>query len=97
MHQLIEPYSGGLETEKKESTEQELGLQGRQMEKVEASVGLTFGLCSMSPDNDSKEIKNIYIDCKPRTFSSTLDVGHGFIKILYKFSFLNKICAIKYI
>ncbi|KAL2627236.1 hypothetical protein AAZX31_07G177000 [Glycine max] len=59
---LIEPYSGGLETEKKESTEQELGLQGRQMEKVEASVGLTFGLCSMSPDNDSKEIKNIYID-----------------------------------
>ncbi|KAK7400502.1 hypothetical protein VNO78_11711 [Psophocarpus tetragonolobus] len=59
---LIEPYSGGLETGKKESTEQKLSLQGRQMGKVEAGVGLTFGLCSMSPNNESKEIKNIYID-----------------------------------
>ena len=39
MHQLIEPYNGGLETEKKESTKQKLSLQGRQMEKVEAGVG----------------------------------------------------------
>ncbi|KAL5150558.1 Katanin p80 WD40 repeat-containing subunit B1 [Glycine soja] len=59
---LIEPYNGGLETEKKESTKQKLSLQGRQMEKVEAGVGPAFGLCSMSADNESKEIKNIYID-----------------------------------
>ncbi|XP_020222780.1 katanin p80 WD40 repeat-containing subunit B1 homolog isoform X2 [Cajanus cajan] len=59
---LIEPYSGSLESERKESSEQKLSLQGRQMEKVEAGVGPTFGLCSMSPDNESKEIKNIYID-----------------------------------
>ncbi|RDX71931.1 Katanin p80 WD40 repeat-containing subunit B1-like protein, partial [Mucuna pruriens] len=71
---LVEPYSGGLETEKKESTEHKLSLQGRQMEKVEAGVGPTFGLCSMSPDIESKEIKNIYIDCKPQTFLSSLDV-----------------------
>ncbi|ESW31267.1 hypothetical protein PHAVU_002G224100 [Phaseolus vulgaris] len=59
---LIKPYGGGLETEKKESTEHKLSLQGRQMEKIEYGVG-TFGLCSVSPDNESKEIKNIYIDC----------------------------------
>ncbi|KAG5113401.1 hypothetical protein JHK82_036670 [Glycine max] len=47
---LIEPYNGGLETEKKESTKQKLSLQGRQMEKVEAGVGPAFGLCSMSAD-----------------------------------------------
>ncbi|RZB98972.1 Katanin p80 WD40 repeat-containing subunit B1-like [Glycine soja] len=58
---LIEPYNGSLETEKKESTKQKLSLQGRQMEKVEAGVGPAFGLCSMSVDNESKEIKNIYI------------------------------------
>ncbi|ESW31268.1 hypothetical protein PHAVU_002G224100 [Phaseolus vulgaris] len=58
---LIKPYGGGLETEKKESTEHKLSLQGRQMEKIEYGVG-TFGLCSVSPDNESKEIKNIYID-----------------------------------
>ena len=90
MHQLIEPYNGGLETEKKESTKQKLSLQGRQMEKVEAGVGPAFGLCSMSVDNESKEIKNIYIDCKLRTFLSTIDIRHGFIKILNKFSFQNK-------
>ncbi|XP_047147902.1 katanin p80 WD40 repeat-containing subunit B1 homolog KTN80.2-like isoform X1 [Vigna umbellata] len=48
---LIKPYGDGLETENKESTEQKLSLQGRQMEKVEYGV-----------DNESKEIKNIYID-----------------------------------
>jgi len=61
MHKLIEPYNGSLETEKKESTKQKLSLQGRQMEKVEAGVGPAFGLCSMSVDNESKEIKNVYI------------------------------------
>ncbi|KAL2343982.1 hypothetical protein Fmac_005267 [Flemingia macrophylla] len=59
---LIEPYSGSLETKKKESTEQKVCLQGRQMEKVEAGVGQTFAFCTMSPDNELKEIKNIYID-----------------------------------
>jgi len=79
MHQLIKPYGGGLETEKQESTEQKLSFQGSQMEKVEYGVG-TFGLCSVSPDNESKEIKNIYIDCKPRTLF--LDITHGFVKIM---------------
>ncbi|XP_027917859.1 katanin p80 WD40 repeat-containing subunit B1 homolog [Vigna unguiculata] len=48
---LIKPYGDGLETENKKSTEQKLSLQGRQMEKVEYGV-----------NNESKEIKNIYID-----------------------------------
>ncbi|XP_061355797.1 katanin p80 WD40 repeat-containing subunit B1 homolog KTN80.2-like [Gastrolobium bilobum] len=63
---LIEPYSGGLETKKNESTEQKLSVQGIQMEKVEVGVGPTYGLRSMSPDNESKEIKNIYIDSSGR-------------------------------
>lgn len=94
MYQLIEPYSGGSETEKKESTEHKLSLQGRQMEKVEAGVGPTFALCSTFPGNESKDIKNIYIDCKPQTFLSFLDIRHGSAKILKKFSFQNKVCAI---
>jgi len=67
MHQLIKPYGDGLETENKKSTEQKLSLQGRQMEKVEYGV-----------NNESKEIKNIYIDCKPQNFLSS----HGFFKII---------------
>lgn len=81
MYQFVEPYGGGLETGKNEGMEQKLSLHGNQMEKVEAGVGLTSGLC---PDN---EIKNIYIDCKPPTFVSSLDVRQGFVKILNEFSF----------
>ncbi|KAG4384279.1 hypothetical protein AAZX31_13G227100 [Glycine max] len=58
---LIEPYGTGLDPKKNESTEQKLGLQGSKLEKVEVNVGPTSGSRSMSPD-ESKEIKNIYID-----------------------------------
>lgn len=67
--QLIEPYAVGLDLKKKsEGTEQKLSLQGSKLEKVEVDVGPTSRFCSMSPD-ESKEIKNIYIDCKPLTSS----------------------------
>ncbi|KAK7362911.1 hypothetical protein VNO77_05036 [Canavalia gladiata] len=59
---LIEPYHGGSEIKRNESKEQKPSLQGRQMEKLEAGVGWTPALCNMSPDHESKEIKNIYID-----------------------------------
>ncbi|KAL5151248.1 Katanin p80 WD40 repeat-containing subunit B1 [Glycine soja] len=68
---LIEPYGTGLDPKKNESTEQKLGLQGSKLEKVEVNVGPTSGSRSMSPD-ESKEIKNIYIDSsggKPRSGS----------------------------
>ncbi|KAL2969202.1 hypothetical protein AAZX31_15G067200 [Glycine max] len=58
---LIEPYGAGLDPKKNEGTEQKLGLQGSKLEKVEVNVGPTSGFRSMSPD-ESKEIKNIYID-----------------------------------
>lgn len=57
-YQLIEPYGAGLEPKQNEDMEQKL------LEKVEMSVGPTSGPCCMSSDSESKEIKNIYIDCK---------------------------------
>src|ERR1044072_6694631 len=66
--QLIEPYGdgAGLDLKKEGGTEQTLG-KGSKLEKVEADVVPTSGLRSMSPD-ESKEIKNIYIDCKQLSF-----------------------------
>ncbi|XP_015956300.1 katanin p80 WD40 repeat-containing subunit B1 homolog KTN80.1 isoform X1 [Arachis duranensis] len=58
----IEPYTAGLETKNNERTEQQLSLQASPIEKVEVGVGLTSGLRSVSPDIESKEIKNIYVD-----------------------------------
>ncbi|XP_027339029.1 katanin p80 WD40 repeat-containing subunit B1 homolog isoform X2 [Abrus precatorius] len=58
---LIEPYGDGLDPKKKEGTEQKLSLKGSKLEKVEVNVGPTSGFRSVSPD-ESKEIKNIYID-----------------------------------
>ncbi|XP_061363012.1 katanin p80 WD40 repeat-containing subunit B1 homolog KTN80.1-like isoform X2 [Gastrolobium bilobum] len=58
---LIEPYGAGLDPEKNEGTEQKLSLKGSKLENVEVDVGPTSGFRSMSPD-ESKEIKNIYID-----------------------------------
>ncbi|XP_057433662.1 katanin p80 WD40 repeat-containing subunit B1 homolog KTN80.4-like isoform X2 [Lotus japonicus] len=57
---LIEPYGDGFDPKNKGDTEQILS-KGSKLEKVEADVGPTSGLRSMSPD-ESKEIKNIYID-----------------------------------
>lgn len=70
MCQLIEPYGDGFDPKNKGDTEQILS-KGSKLEKVEADVGPTSGLRSMSPD-ESKEIKNIYIDCKSLTFGSFL-------------------------
>ncbi|TKY71647.1 Katanin p80 WD40 repeat-containing subunit B1-like [Spatholobus suberectus] len=58
---LIEPYGAGLDPIENEGTEQKFSLQRSKPEKVEVNVGPTSGLRSMSPD-ESKEIKNIYID-----------------------------------
>ena len=66
MCQLIEPYGDGLDAKTNEGTQHKLNLKGSKLEKVEVDVGPTAGLRSMSPD-ESKEIKNIYIDCKPLT------------------------------
>ncbi|KAE9595010.1 putative transcription factor WD40-like family [Lupinus albus] len=60
---LIEPYADGFDPKKKsEGTEQKLSLHGSELNKVEVDVGPTSRFHIMSPD-ESKEIKNIYIDC----------------------------------
>lgn len=81
MCQLIEPYGDGLDPKKNESTEQKHCLKGSELEKVEVDVGPTSGFRSMAPD-ESKEIKNIYIDCKPLFFLSLLSCSLK-IEILY--------------
>ena len=93
MYQLIEPYTAGLETKKNESTEPKLSLQGSQMKKVEVGVGPTSGLRGLSTDIESKEIKNIYVDCKPLTCS--FDIRSGFV--LKESSFQNRVYTIWYI
>ncbi|KAI9074935.1 hypothetical protein K1719_043098 [Acacia pycnantha] len=59
---LIQPYGGGLEPKKKEGAEQNFSREGGQLENVEAGLGPTSGMHSMSSDSESKDIKNIYID-----------------------------------
>ncbi|KAK7302725.1 hypothetical protein RJT34_13621 [Clitoria ternatea] len=58
---LIEPYGTSLDSKENEDTEQKHSLKGMKLEKVEVNVGPTSGIRSTSPD-ESKEIKNIYID-----------------------------------
>ncbi|ESW20210.1 hypothetical protein PHAVU_006G189900 [Phaseolus vulgaris] len=58
---LIDPYSADLDPKKNEVTEQKHDLQRSKLEKVEVNERPTSGLRSMFPD-ESKEIKNIYID-----------------------------------
>ncbi|XP_039686177.1 katanin p80 WD40 repeat-containing subunit B1 homolog KTN80.2 isoform X2 [Medicago truncatula] len=58
---LIEPYGDGLDLKKDIGTEQKHSLKGSKLENVEVDVGPTAGFRSISPD-ESKEIKNIYID-----------------------------------
>jgi len=67
MCQLIEPYGDGSDLKKDIGTEQKYSLKESKLEKVEDDVGPTAGFRSISPD-ESKEIKNIYIDCKPLFF-----------------------------
>jgi katanin p80 WD40 repeat-containing subunit B1 len=70
MSQLIEPYGDGLDLKKDVGTEQKDSLKGSKLEKVKVDAGPTSGFRSISPD-ESKEIKNIYIDCKPLNFCLT--------------------------
>eukprot|EP00261_Vitis_vinifera_P017716 XP_010647505.2 PREDICTED: katanin p80 WD40 repeat-containing subunit B1 homolog isoform X1 [Vitis vinifera] len=59
----IEPYGSGLLSKKNGCVERKFDLQeSHSVEKVGSSVRSTSGLRSMSPDYDTKEIKNIYVD-----------------------------------
>ncbi|XP_050371503.1 katanin p80 WD40 repeat-containing subunit B1 homolog KTN80.2-like isoform X2 [Argentina anserina] len=65
---LIKPYGAGSTPEKNDCFDEKshVKLQGI-MEKVETGISGP-GLRCMSPDYDSKEVKNIYVDCgKPIT------------------------------
>lgn len=91
-----------MEPKKNEDTEQKLNLQGSHLEKVEVALGPTPVLCSMSHDIESKEIKNIYIDCKlltSFTLSYTLELFfclcfHFYSFILFSFwSICSSFCS----
>lgn len=71
--QLIKPYGdgSGLDAKTSEGMEHKLNLKENKQEQVEVDVGPTTRFRSVSPD-ESKEIKNIYIDCKPLTFDLLL-------------------------
>jgi katanin p80 WD40 repeat-containing subunit B1 len=66
MCQLIEPYGAALDPKENEGTEQKLTKESK-LEKVAVDGGPISGFRSMYPE-ESKEIKNIYIDCKPLIF-----------------------------
>lgn len=63
-YQLFEPYGAGSIPIQSDRTELKynIKLQGRS-EKVGSSIRASSLRC-MSPDYDTKEIKNIYMDCK---------------------------------
>ncbi|CAK7350671.1 unnamed protein product [Dovyalis caffra] len=59
----IEPYGDGLVSEESECTDQKFNIPGRNSsDKVERDVRPTLGFRSPSPDYETKEIKNIYVD-----------------------------------
>ena len=65
--QLIEPYGSTSRPEQNDNTEQKINLnfQGsHSLEKGGTGLRSTSGLRCVSPDYDTKEIKNIYVDCK---------------------------------
>ena len=65
LFQQLEPYGSGLVSKKNGCVERKFDLQeSHSVEKVGSSIRSTLGLRSMSPDYDTKEIKNIYVDCK---------------------------------
>ena len=59
-----------MEPKTAEGKEPKLSIAGSQLEKAEVGVVPTSGFRCMSPDRESREIKNIYIDCKLLTLSS---------------------------
>ncbi|RVW46354.1 Katanin p80 WD40 repeat-containing subunit B1-like [Vitis vinifera] len=82
----IEPYGSGLLSKKNGCVERKFDLQeSHSVEKVGSSVRSTSGFRSMSPDYDTKEIKNIYVDCK-------LSLGFFSLSLSLSLTFKIPIC-----
>lgn len=62
--QLIEPYGTVSAPVQKDHTELKYNLKHQGTSEKGASGMRTSSLRSVSPDYDTKEIKNIYVDCK---------------------------------
>ncbi|RYR35964.1 hypothetical protein Ahy_A10g051040 isoform C [Arachis hypogaea] len=82
---LIEPYGdgSGLDAKTSEGMEHKLNLRESKQEQIEVDVGPTTRFRSVSPD-ESKEIKNIYIDSsggKPITLQRSGSVNSQRIDI----------------
>ncbi|GLT33504.1 hypothetical protein SLA2020_080860 [Shorea laevis] len=59
----IEPYGGLTVPEQNNRMEKKLDFnESHPLEKVGNGLRSTLGLCSMSPDDETKDIKNIYVD-----------------------------------
>ncbi|GLU23061.1 hypothetical protein SLE2022_390930 [Rubroshorea leprosula] len=59
----IEPYGGRTIPEQNDCMEKKCDLNGsHSMEKVGIGLRSTLGLCSRSPDDETNDIKNIYVD-----------------------------------
>ncbi|XP_011043253.1 PREDICTED: katanin p80 WD40 repeat-containing subunit B1 homolog isoform X2 [Populus euphratica] len=59
----IEPYGDGFVTKESESTDQKFNIPGcNSSDKVGSDMRSTLGFRSPSPDYETKEIKNIYVD-----------------------------------
>ena len=86
LYQQIEPYGSGLLSKKNGCVERKFDLQeSHSVEKVGSSVRSTSGFRSMSPDYDTKEIKNIYVDCK-------LSLGFFSLSLSLSLTFKISIC-----
>lgn len=65
LFQCIEPYGDGFVPKESECTDQKFNIPGcNSSDKVGSDVRSTLGFRSPSPDYETKEIKNIYVDCK---------------------------------
>lgn len=59
----IEPYGDGFEPKESDCTDQKFNIPGcNSSDKVGSDVRSTLGFRSPSPDYETKEIKNIYVD-----------------------------------
>uniref|UniRef100_A0A2P2L2M4 Katanin p80 WD40 repeat-containing subunit B1 homolog isoform X2 n=1 Tax=Rhizophora mucronata TaxID=61149 RepID=A0A2P2L2M4_RHIMU len=62
---LIEPYGAGFITEESDRTDRKFNIPTSQsLRETGTCVRLASAFRSMSPDYETKEIKNIYVDCK---------------------------------
>lgn len=79
LFQQIEPYGSGLVSKKNSCVERKFHLQeSHSVEKEGSSIRSTSGFRSMSPDYDTKEIKNIYVDCKLFVFGCLFSLSLNF-------------------